>query len=73
MLYLHSIVIPLEQGLRRLTIEERRLIILDSIVIPLEQGLRPFGLQIRHTQPHSIFIPLQQGLRQKISFHFAIF
>ena len=39
----HSIVIPLEQGLRLFTLPNENNFV-DSIVIPLEQGLRPIAL-----------------------------
>ena len=59
---IHSIVIPLEQGLRHTstipTVKNR-----NSIVIPLEQGLRPL-IEYSHTsKSDSIVIPLEQGLR----------
>ncbi len=58
-----SIVIPLEQGLRRFsTVAEPTSVY--SIVIPLEQGLRrQDGLPVASLQLHSIVIPLEQGLR----------
>ena len=62
----HSIVIPLEQGLRQsfdqISSHEKY-----SIVIPLEQGLRHILVVCsKGLSGHSIVIPLEQGLRRNL-------
>ena len=61
---IHSIVIPLQQGLRQGCCRSMEAALEYSIVIPLQQGLRRRGsVNILNVVVHSIVIPLQQGLR----------
>ena len=65
----YSIVIPLEQGLRLLSLADTGSSAENSIVIPLEQGLRQRSCSFCALCEDSIVIPLEQGLRQILTLH----